>query len=608
MISLNRAVFLTVALVIAMSANVMAAPQNSRDAAGWWEKNIGKVTVADEPLVTRAEEVFGRVRSAADSSSARIPSLLVLKDNRDPWAAAIPDGTILLSRGALAICYRGVTPQKGDARLAFILGHELAHQSKDDFWHVQAMGAMKEFAGGQGGRDMQVVSSYIEGTSDLGSTARAKEVAKVKELQADGYGIVFMTMAGYDPRAVLDKDGGNFIEEFVSQVTGKTAYEDAEHPSAAQRAVFLRTQLAAVADEVELFRVGVRYYQQGRFADAIPFFDRFRVRFPSREVFNNLGLCWYQRALEHLAQSDPSNAFRYKLPVMLDTETLASATRGLKGDRGERDEEFMQNIGEAVKYLELARGKDGRYLPARLNLASALLLAGDPVGAMAAAEDVLRLNPGNPKGIMLRAVALYEFGMGNGLDTSAKALELLAPLATGASPRSDALYNIASIEHERPGNSAYLGHLEAFLKLEKSGPYAAQAARLMGKPVPAAVAFGKRPNLKPPIPTGDVQENTAKTLQGMTKREMVIGAEHATVYRGTGAFAITRDDEGQELVEMVETEQIKLSGLDSFRKSYGEPRRIIPNPTGETLIYKDFSADVVNGQMRTLIFFAPNQI
>lgn len=586
-----------------------AAPQTSKDSAVWWEKNHGRLTAVDEPLVTRAEAVFSRMVAAADSASARSPRLLVLKENRDPWAAAIPDGTVLLSRGALAICYRGVPPEKGDARLAFILGHELSHQAKDDFWHATAMESIKEFSA-SGGKPLAVVSSYIEGTSDLGATARAKEVAKVKELQADGYGIVYMTMAGYDPRLIVDKDGTNFIEEFVSQVTGKAAYEDAEHPTAAQRADFLRTQLAAVADEVELFRVGVRYYQQGRYAEAIPYFDRFRVRFPSREVFNNLGLSWYQVALERLSQCDPTVAFHYKLPVLLDTDTLAAAVTRGKGEKSSvcmQDADFIRYIGEAITALERAQAKDVRYLPARINLASAYLLAGRPVKALAAAEDALAIDPGNGDARIVQAAALYRTAAVNGLDAADKALALMLPLASGTAPRSGARYNMAAIERERGQHTRANAHSEAFLKLETVGPYAELAAQSLGRassnPAPAA----KRPTLKPPVPTGDVQAATEKSLKKMTRREMVVGGERVAIYRSSGAIALVVDDHGQEVVDLVESVPSQPISAAAFRKTNGQPRKVVTTPAGETLVYEGLSVDVAAGQIRTMTFFAPKQ-
>ena len=253
----------------------------------------------------------------------------------------------------------------------------------------------------------------------------------------------------------------------------------------------------------------------------------------------------------------------------------------------------------------MAVKKDAGYLPARLNLASSWMVAGDPVKALTAAEDALRVSPGSAEGTILRAVALYEFGKVNGVDASAKALALLAPLASGASAQSAALYDLAAIERELPGNTAYREHLETFLTLEKSGPYAQQAAHLLGKAPPATAAAGKRPGIKPPIPVGDVQAATGKALLGMDKRDLVVGSGRVSIYRDGRDLVLATDDDGQEMVQLVEAEQLDPVGVDPFRKTNGPPRRTVATGSGETLIYNGLSADVAQGQVRTLVFFAP---
>jgi len=45
----------------------------------------------------------------------------------DPWAIALPDGYIIIASQTLDICYKNVSKEIGDTRIAFILGHELAH-------------------------------------------------------------------------------------------------------------------------------------------------------------------------------------------------------------------------------------------------------------------------------------------------------------------------------------------------------------------------------------------------------------------------------------------------------------------------------------------------
>jgi hypothetical protein len=78
-----------------------------------------------------------------------------------------------------------------------------------------------------------------------------------------------MTMGGYDPKAIIDRDGTNFFEDWVSKITGKIAYSDPIHPGPKERAEFLRAQLGPVVEVLNYFTFGVRLYQLGSYSDAI---------------------------------------------------------------------------------------------------------------------------------------------------------------------------------------------------------------------------------------------------------------------------------------------------------------------------------------------------
>jgi hypothetical protein len=138
-----RPITAAVAAVALLFAGVPASSTPTRaaerpaDHVAFFIANYGLADPAAHPLVARAYRVFDRVRAAADVAGRRSPRLKVIASLTDPWAQALRDGYVLLSRGAVAICYRAGDPALGDARLAFVLGHELAHLAKDDFWHAE---------------------------------------------------------------------------------------------------------------------------------------------------------------------------------------------------------------------------------------------------------------------------------------------------------------------------------------------------------------------------------------------------------------------------------------------------------------------------------------
>lgn len=112
------------------------------DHASWWIKRYGEVKSTENRFVERATKVFERVLAASDKYG--LPKLVIVKTQGNPWAIAVRDGSAIVSEGALNLCYKGVSEEKGDARLAFVLGHELSHLAKNDFWHSFAFSAISD--------------------------------------------------------------------------------------------------------------------------------------------------------------------------------------------------------------------------------------------------------------------------------------------------------------------------------------------------------------------------------------------------------------------------------------------------------------------------------
>src|SRR5262249_60218374 len=117
---------------------------------------------------------------------------------------------------------------------------------------------------------------------------------------------------------------GSFIPEWVGKLSS-AGYVVAQVPPD-QRVALLRSHLASVAEELDVFHFGVRLLQLGRYADALVLLERFRARFAGREVLNNVGLAHLQIALGFLSACDRAQYLRFKLPLVVDPETRASAT------------------------------------------------------------------------------------------------------------------------------------------------------------------------------------------------------------------------------------------------------------------------------------------
>src|SRR5204862_4888662 len=156
-------------------------------------------------------------------------------------------------------------------------------------WHASAFSAVTKYGAKQAGGD--------ERQSTLGLLQTTPRDLQAAELQADAYGMLYASWAGYSPPSLLAQPD-TFFDQWARS-TGLAA--DVAHPSAGKRADFLRSQLAQVADDLDFFHFGVRLLELGRYDDALLLLERFQDRFASREVFTNLGLVHHQMALRELA-------------------------------------------------------------------------------------------------------------------------------------------------------------------------------------------------------------------------------------------------------------------------------------------------------------------
>jgi tetratricopeptide (TPR) repeat protein len=581
----------------------LAYAEDVKDSAAWWLKSYGGVTAKDEPLVDRAERIFERVAAAADKNGKRFPRLVVINYAYDPYAASIRDGSIILTLGGLKLCYIGVNQDKGDSRLAFLLGHELAHQSKDDHWHAAAFAAVKGSTEGCA-EARTALLTYLRDSAGEGSLERAQEATKVKELQADSYGLLYMAMAGYDPKAVIDKDGTNFFHDWVTQIAGGSSFNGPGYPDSKERAEFFRTQLVAVANELDLFTFGVRLYQIGNYEDALLLLDRFREKFPSREVFSNIALAYFQSAIKDFAACDPNTPFRFKLPAVIDVSTLASGftTRKLLIECQE-NETYRRKLVNAISHLVMASSKDTLHLPTQVNLASAYIMAGEYSKAMAASDAALKISPANPLAANCKAVSLYLFGQSSTLDTTDTALALLREAALRNPEVSDSFYNQATMAYERERDAAAKEAWKAFLAKESEGPYAELARNFLDMSTETAPSVSRANALQSPMPLGEIRGETAKMLKGAVKQSFSIGRTSVDVYKVKGIRALVING----TIEIAETALDKPYDLLEFKRLYGEPLKTVTTTSGQVLVYRTVAADVQNARIQRLMFFGWNR-
>jgi tetratricopeptide (TPR) repeat protein len=318
---------------------------------------------------------------------------VVVNSRADPWAIALPAGHIVLSKQAVAICHQEASLAEAEARLAFVLSHELAHLAYDDFWHHEVYSFLATHTG----------------TRQLADFLHAHRQAKQRELAADDKGFIYAALAGYPVDGLLSTHAGkSHFFNFWMQQTNTRAQSASS--TAEDRAALLQRRLQDLQSRLGFFDFGVRLSHFGYCDDSVYFFREFQKVFPGREVLNNLGYCYLQMARQEMAAE---RTYFYWMPLLLDGETWAQALvyRGgpsLKTLKQAATGEAEGFLKEAVDYLQQAAEADPGYVPARFNLAVAYLYLGKPHQARAVLAEARELVPEDLSLQGLEVLTLYE--------------------------------------------------------------------------------------------------------------------------------------------------------------------------------------------------------
>ncbi len=342
----------------------------------------------DEEQIRRVYDVFDKISRVADKRQHREPKLLVYNSQNfclgEPLAAALPDGYIVLSKQAVEILYNNVSTIVGDTRAAFVLGHELAHLANDDHWHLEFY---KIVRGNQSLRPL--VNSFFEQNGEQ------------KEIQADDRGFIFAAMAGF-PVDKLLTNKPNFFDYWQQQTVSSFGKKN---PELEIRAEAVRGRLGNLLQDLPYFHFGLRLSHFERCDDGVYFFKEFLKQFPAREVYNNLGVCYLQRARLKLGK----NAYFYWLPSVLDVSTQIDDFR-FQDSRGVGKALAEEFLREAKKFFELALQQEPSYLPAIVNLAITTLHLGEIYEARVAIEKAIEKAPDDLNIQGLQAIIMYEEG------------------------------------------------------------------------------------------------------------------------------------------------------------------------------------------------------
>ncbi len=156
--------------------------------------------------------------------------------------------------GGKVVVYSGILPLTRDENgLAVVLGHEISHavarhgaERMSDQLATQAGGALLSTALSQ---NPTATSNLFLNAVGAGSQGLLLSFSRRQESEADHLGLIFMAMAGYDPRGALP-----FWQRMAAQNKSTTPVYLSDHPSDATR----------IADIERLLPEAQKYYKPRR--------------------------------------------------------------------------------------------------------------------------------------------------------------------------------------------------------------------------------------------------------------------------------------------------------------------------------------------------------
>jgi predicted Zn-dependent protease len=278
--------------------------------------------VVDPAVEAYVREVGQRLAAVSDR---QLPYDFNIINNSVPNAWALPGGKIAVNRGLL-------TELGSEAELAAVLGHEIVHAAarhgaKSMQRGVLTQGALTALALGASSTSY---GGLIVGGAQVGAQLVTMKYGRDAESEADKYGMLYMSRAGYNPIAAV-----TLQETFVRLSEGQqSSWIDglfASHPPSIERVEANRKTAAELGDKGE--------YGTERYLAAIkPLLD-------SKEAY-----AAFDKGMQAYAQNDMKTA-RSFVNQAVHAEPREARFHALLGDinaRGKRNDDALAAYTRAI--------------------------------------------------------------------------------------------------------------------------------------------------------------------------------------------------------------------------------------------------------------------
>jgi tetratricopeptide (TPR) repeat protein len=284
-----------------------------------------------------ARKVYKQIIDAIGNNNPRSPKLVFKDSERNPAGYSPKKKTITIENKVLEVCYS--MGEDSLNALSYILAHELGHHYRNHGW-------MSQYAS-------------LEFSDALDSQNKTSEQREHYEIEADIYAGFYAHIAGYDALKVA----ASFLDAIYTSYS--LPYDLKNYPTLAQRKAIIDQNKSDFEELRDIFDLANILMSVGQYDFAQELYQKIIDKgFTSREIYNNLGLCYVYEAL---ALNVEDAYFNLLIPFKVDLSTRLESNGSTRGAMTAQQQAVML-FNYAKREFETAIQLDNHYSIAKENL------------------------------------------------------------------------------------------------------------------------------------------------------------------------------------------------------------------------------------------------
>jgi len=528
------------------------------------------VDPSELPVVARVNNIYKKLSRTIGSQQANRSRLHVIDSDSHPWAVALSDNSVVITKGAIELMYLENDLELGDARTAFVLGHELSHLGTEDLFHHRAF----------------VNNRRLQTRETLWQQSRPEE-----ELRADLRGYTFATIAGYQTDRLIGGEG-DFFRRWLAQTGGVDSSDtnDSTHPSNETRRRYLQEGFKKILQDVPYYRYAVALAHFGHYEDAQVLFEDYLNRVETKEAYSNLGYVHLQLAREKMPVE---LAYKYWIPTLLESNSGLKIVRARSLFEQQMPQEAMVHLQKAEQRLKHAINMDDQQLTSYINLAAVYLyMPGKIHRAYAAIEDARQTSLGKSSAVASQLESIYQLiRVNDNVDDADRwphARDIMVELSSEKTAPDNLLFNFARMLDDRGRDDTAAQYWQRLYRRLDSLPpaYQAQVCFRLQKNCCWENSQRAAPWLTSGIPLGkdirypDVQSYLKKIWNtGSPSKKKLVGLEAQVFLNDRGDSLLALDNHIEMMI--VRNVPSDYRSLIDLQEEFGAPQVSLPVAGGQ---------------------------